>query len=69
MKRSEQADSIFHQRLLPIDYLMVMLAGVASYYIRFWEPVKEIRPIIFDLSFWFFFNWLLLLALLWVRRL
>lgn len=63
MKRSELAISM---SLLPIDYLMVILAGVVSYYTRFWEPIKEIRPIIFDLSFWFFFNWLLLLALIWV---
>jgi exopolysaccharide biosynthesis polyprenyl glycosylphosphotransferase len=45
---------------------MVILAGIVSYYARFWEPIKEIRPVIFNLPFWFFFNWLLVFALIWL---
>lgn len=62
MKRSEIAISM---SLIPIDYLMVVLAGLIAYYVRFWEPVTEIRPVIFNLPFWLFFNWLLLFALIW----
>lgn len=63
MKRSELVISI---SLVPLDYLMIILAGIASYYVRFWQPVADIRPIIFNLPFWSYFNWLLLFALLWV---
>jgi len=62
MKRSELAISA---SLVPIDYLMVLLAGIMAYYVRFWEPIKDIRPIIFNLPFGFFFNWLLIFGLLW----
>lgn len=63
MKRSEL---IISMSLVPLDYLMIILAGIASYYIRFWEPIAEIRPVVFNLPFWFFFNWLLLFALIWI---
>jgi len=63
MKRSE---IIVSAGLVPIDYLMIVLAGILAYFIRYWEPIKAIRPIIFDLSFNVFFDWLFLIALLWV---
>jgi len=63
MKRSEVAISV---SLVPVDYLMIILAGIAAYYFRFWDPIKSIRPVIFNLPFWFFFNWLLLMALVWI---
>lgn len=63
MKRSEIAISA---SLVPIDYIMVVLAGITSYYIRFWEPVRQIRPIIFDLSFFVFFKFSLIMALIWI---
>ncbi|MFA6918503.1 MAG: sugar transferase [Patescibacteria group bacterium] len=63
MKRSEIAISA---SLVPIDYIMVVLAGITSYYIRFWQPIREIRPIIFDLSFLFFLKFSLVIALIWL---
>lgn len=63
MKRTEIAISA---SLVPIDYLMVLLAGLASYSIRYWEPVREIRPIIFDLPFPFFLRFLMAIALVWL---
>ena len=62
MKRSEIAITA---SLVPLDYLMVILAGLASYYIRFWQPIKNIRPVIFNLPFDFFFNYLWLMASIW----
>ena len=62
MKRSELAISV---SLVPLDYLMVIAAGIVGYYARFWEPIIAVRPVIFNLPFWFFFNWLLVFALIW----
>ncbi len=63
MKRSEIAISA---SLVPIDYLMVILAGISAFYIRYWQPVQDIRPVIFDLSFEYYFEMLFLVALVWV---
>jgi exopolysaccharide biosynthesis polyprenyl glycosylphosphotransferase len=63
MKRSEIAISA---SLVPIDYLMVILAGISAFYIRYWQPVQDIRPVVFDLSFEYYFGMLLLVALVWV---
>ncbi|MEK7653137.1 MAG: sugar transferase [Patescibacteria group bacterium] len=63
MKRSEIAISA---SLVPIDYLMIILAGITSYFIRYWEPVKNIRPVIFNLPFGEFMDLMWLIALIWV---
>ncbi|HQA64100.1 MAG TPA: sugar transferase, partial [bacterium] len=63
MKRSEIAISA---SLVPIDYLMVVLAGIISFYARYWEPVQEIRPVIFDLRFDSYLRIVLMVALLWL---
>lgn len=63
MKRSEL---IISASLVPVDYLMVILAGIASYNMRYWEPINVIRPVIFNLPFWSFFNWLLVLSFIWL---
>ncbi len=63
MKRSEIAISA---SLVPIDYLAVILAGIASYYSRYWEPIKAIRPIVFNLPFGQFLGYLWLIGLIWI---
>jgi exopolysaccharide biosynthesis polyprenyl glycosylphosphotransferase len=45
---------------------MIVIAGIVSYYARFWEPITAVRPVVFNLPFWLFFNWLLLFALIWL---
>jgi len=63
MKRSEIAISA---SLVPIDYLTVVLAGIASYSIRFWQPVQEIRPAIFELSFNSYLGFLWGISAIWI---
>lgn len=62
MKRSEIAISA---SLVPIDYIMVVLAGLASYYVRYLESVQTIRPVIFDLPFEPYLKVIWLMALIW----
>jgi len=62
MKRSEIAISA---SLVPIDYLVVVLAGIAAYFVRFWQPVQEIRPAIFALPFQSYLALLWGIALIW----
>ncbi|MCF7795280.1 sugar transferase [Patescibacteria group bacterium] len=63
MKRS---DLTFSFLLIPIDYLMVILAGVSAYYIRFADFTTDIRPIMFALPFNNYFSIILAVALLWI---
>lgn len=45
---------------------MIVLAGITAYYIRFAEFTTVIRPAIFSLPFWDYFEILLWVALSWV---
>jgi FlaA1/EpsC-like NDP-sugar epimerase len=48
MKRSEL---IFNALLVPVDFLMIILAGVLAYLLRFSPELSQLRPIVFDLPF------------------
>ncbi|MEK7167855.1 MAG: hypothetical protein AAB791_02520, partial [Patescibacteria group bacterium] len=63
MKKSEIAISA---SLVPVDYLMVVLAGIVSYFIRYIGPIQEIRPVIFDLKFNTYLDLLWLISLIWI---
>jgi exopolysaccharide biosynthesis polyprenyl glycosylphosphotransferase len=51
---------------LPLDYLMLILAGLASYYLRFEESVTQIKPVIFNLTVEKFFMAILVIAAVWL---
>jgi exopolysaccharide biosynthesis polyprenyl glycosylphosphotransferase len=63
MKRS---DLTFSFLLIPIDYLMVILAGISAYYIRFADFTTDIRPIMFALPFNDYLSIILVIAILWI---
>jgi len=63
MKRSE---IIISASLVPLDYLMIIISGILAYSLRYWQPITSIRPVIFNLSFENFLNYLWLIALLWL---
>jgi len=63
MKKSELFFSVI---LIPIDFIMVVLAGLSAYYIRFSALTTEIRPVIFSLPALEYFQILLLIALVWL---
>ena len=48
MKRTEL---IFNTLLVPIDFLMLVIAGIFAYSFRFSPELSSFRPIIFNLSF------------------
>lgn len=57
MKRSEL---IFNLSSILVDWVMIMLAGVAAFYLRF--QLAEVRPILFALSFSQYFRFLFLIS-------
>ena len=63
MKRS---DLVFSAILLPLDYIMLVLAALAAYALRYQDWVQEIRPVIFNLDFKEYFNYAWIIALGWL---
>lgn len=63
MKRFE---IIFMILQVPLDYLMLLLAGISAYYLRFTNLVVGVRPVTFGLTFFVFLKIILLVALLWL---
>jgi len=63
MKKSEL---FFSFLLVPLDFTMIVLAGISAYYIRYAKFLTDIRPVIFDLHFPYYFNIVLLIAFLWL---
>src|SRR3989338_2240477 len=63
MKKSEL---IFSFLLVPLDFLMIIAAGVSAYNLRFTALATEIRPVIFNLPFAEYFQILSLVALCWL---
>lgn len=46
----KKAQLLFKTILVPVDFLLVMAAGLSAYYLRFSEYSVGIRPVIFNLS-------------------
>jgi len=55
MKRSE---IIFSLVQIPLDFLAVLLAGIVAYGLRFSPYVKQLRPVLFNLPFDQYLNFL-----------
>jgi len=62
----KQSELFFSFLLVPLDFLMIILAGISAYYLRFASVATEIRPVIFNLPFGDYFQILLLIALSWL---
>ena len=47
----KKLDLFFATILVPLDYVALMLASVAAYFLRFTEYFRVVRPVIFKLPF------------------
>lgn len=62
----KKAELFFSALLVPVDYLMIVLAATAAYGLRFTKFVSNIRPIIFTLPFGEYLALSLLIAIGWL---
>jgi exopolysaccharide biosynthesis polyprenyl glycosylphosphotransferase len=46
----KKAELFFSALQVPVDYVMVMMAGVVAFFLRRTELVQEVRPILYDFS-------------------
>lgn len=63
MKKTE---SFFSVLFVPVDFVLIILAGTSAYYLRFSHWSVMVRPVIFNLPFWEYFQSVVLIAVLWV---
>lgn len=61
----KKIESFFSVLLVPLDFILLVLAGVSAYQLRFSDWSINIRPVIFDLPFKEYFPSVLLVALIW----
>lgn len=63
MKKPELFFSVL---FIPVDFAMLVLAGISAYYLRFSNWTVSWRPIIFNLPFSEYFRSLLIISVLWI---
>ncbi len=57
----KKSDLLFTAILVPLDYLMLILAGLLVYFLRF-NTLSQLRPIVFSLPFWYYFRIIVIVA-------
>jgi len=62
----KKVESFFSILFVPLDFILLILAGISAYNLRFSTWSKNIRPVIFNLPFNQFFKSLLVIALVWL---
>ncbi|KKR04573.1 MAG: Exopolysaccharide biosynthesis polyprenyl glycosylphosphotransferase [Parcubacteria group bacterium GW2011_GWC2_39_14] len=62
----KKAELFFTFLKIPLDYLILVLAALAAWSLRFNESVQAIRPVIFNLSFSRYVTYVLAAALIWL---
>ncbi|MFA6534019.1 MAG: sugar transferase [Patescibacteria group bacterium] len=62
----KKAELTFSFLLLPVDYLMIVVAGIAAHFLRFKTFLTDVRPVIYALPFEQYLKIVLLLALGWL---
>src|SRR3989339_1460323 len=62
----KKAELVFSALLLPVDYLMVVIAGVAAYFLRFKSFLTDVRPVVYALPFDDYLKIVFLMAFGWL---
>jgi exopolysaccharide biosynthesis polyprenyl glycosylphosphotransferase len=62
----KKIDLFFSLILVPFDYILLVLAGISAYFIRFSDFTISIRPVIFDLPFSEYIRATLIIAVFWI---
>jgi len=62
----KKIETFFSTLFIPVDFVLLVLAGLSAYYLRFSNWSASIRPIIFNLQFSSYLRSLVLIAVLWL---
>lgn len=61
----KRAELVFSAILVPVDYLMIVAAGLAAYRLRFTE-IASLRPVVYELPFREYFSIILGVGVVWL---
>ncbi len=62
----KKIETFFSVLFIPVDFILLILAGFSAYNLRFSEWTASVRPIIFNLPFGTYFQSLVLISFLWI---
>jgi FlaA1/EpsC-like NDP-sugar epimerase len=62
----KKAELFFSTLFIPVDFAMIILAGLSAYNLRFSAWTVNLRPVVFSLPFPEYFRSLLFIAFLWI---
>lgn len=62
----KKIETFFSVLMIPVDFVLLILAGLSAYHLRFSSWSASIRPIIFNLPFPEYFRSLILVAVIWI---
>lgn len=62
----KKIETLFSVLMIPIDFVLLVLAGLSAYHLRFSTWSANVRPIIFDLPFSGYFRSLVFVSVLWI---
>jgi exopolysaccharide biosynthesis polyprenyl glycosylphosphotransferase len=62
----KKIELFFTAMLVPLDFLMLLVAALLAYFLRFESVVTELRPVIYELPFGEYFGGVILIALGWL---
>lgn len=63
MKRSELSLMVLQ---MPVDFLLLILAGISAYFLRFSNWAVSLKPVVFDISFFEYINLIIPIAAAWI---
>ncbi|MDX1535226.1 MAG: sugar transferase [Candidatus Spechtbacterales bacterium] len=55
-------DLIFNLILLPLDFALLIAAGVSAYYLRFAPPILDIKPVLFSLPIYQYMTFVVVIS-------
>jgi len=62
----KKIETFFSTLFIPVDFILLILAGISAYYLRYSDWLASIRPIIFNLQFPIYLRSLILISVLWI---
>jgi exopolysaccharide biosynthesis polyprenyl glycosylphosphotransferase len=62
----KKIELFFSTLFIPVDFILLILAGISAYFLRFSNWSISIRPVIFNLPFTEYFKSLIIITLIWL---
>ncbi len=62
----KKSDLSFAAILVPIDYIMLIVAALTAYFLRYENWIQEIRPVVFNLNLHDYLGYVWWIALVWL---